>query len=210
MARTQHSANIENGILGISTSRGFRKVIICHAFDGEKIDHFQWKKKLLVPSVPDFRITDSWSCQLSPFPIPPTPTFAPPPPVTTHHPRRKGGTLGRGCFGLYVGCVNGVSTQYHMDGSMEGGGSASSVFMPLLFSFETPKNNTTQQTASHHNTTQCTATQHSTPQCNTAPRPPSRRACPGIHTPADHQPRPRWTLLLKWSQWVIHNGDGRI
>ena len=32
VTRTPHSAKTENGIVGIRVSRGFRKVIICHAF----------------------------------------------------------------------------------------------------------------------------------------------------------------------------------
>ena len=41
---TKKLKKIENGIFGISVSRGFRKVIICHIF-GEKIDQFKCSKK---------------------------------------------------------------------------------------------------------------------------------------------------------------------
>ena len=43
--RTQNSAKNENGIFGISSSRGFRKSIICHVFGEKKIDHFQCSRK---------------------------------------------------------------------------------------------------------------------------------------------------------------------
>ena len=36
----------ENGIFGISASRGFREVFICHGFGGKEIDYFQCSKKL--------------------------------------------------------------------------------------------------------------------------------------------------------------------
>ena len=35
--QTRRKKEIENGIIEISTSRGFRKVIICHVFGGKKI-----------------------------------------------------------------------------------------------------------------------------------------------------------------------------
>ena len=37
VTQTQKSAKNENGIFGISASRGFRKVIICHVFGEKKI-----------------------------------------------------------------------------------------------------------------------------------------------------------------------------
>ena len=40
--RTHKSAKNENGVFGISASRGFRKVIMCHGFGGGgEVDHFQ-------------------------------------------------------------------------------------------------------------------------------------------------------------------------
>ena len=77
-------AQNENGILGIRASRGFRKVITCHAFDEKRErDHFQCSKEFSVPSVPEFIINDEWSCQLSPFPGLPLQfwgVYRPPPP----------------------------------------------------------------------------------------------------------------------------------
>ena len=40
VTQTQKSGKKENGIFGISASRGFRKVIICHVFGEKKIDQF--------------------------------------------------------------------------------------------------------------------------------------------------------------------------
>ena len=40
VTQTHKSAKNENGIFGISASRGFRKVIICHTFGEKKIDQF--------------------------------------------------------------------------------------------------------------------------------------------------------------------------
>ena len=58
----------QNGIFGISVSRGFRKSSVAMCLVKKKIDHFQCSKKI---SGPEFIITDQWSCQLSPFPNPP-------------------------------------------------------------------------------------------------------------------------------------------
>ena len=41
---TQNSAKNENGIFGISTSRGYRKNIICHVFEGKKWTIFDAQK----------------------------------------------------------------------------------------------------------------------------------------------------------------------
>ena len=38
VTQTQKSAKNENGIFGISASRGFRKVIICQIFGEKKVD----------------------------------------------------------------------------------------------------------------------------------------------------------------------------
>ena len=59
VTQTQNSAKKknENGIFGISASRAFRKVIICHLFGGKKNTMFN-AQKFSAPSAPDFRITD--------------------------------------------------------------------------------------------------------------------------------------------------------
>ena len=51
---------------------GVQNVTICHVFflGGGA---FQWSKMFSVPSAPESIITDSWCCQLSPFPEPPPP-----------------------------------------------------------------------------------------------------------------------------------------
>ena len=41
---TQKSAKNENGIFGISASRGFRKIIICHVFGDKNVDLFYAQK----------------------------------------------------------------------------------------------------------------------------------------------------------------------
>ena len=46
MTRTPNSAQNENGIFGISASRGFRKIIICHTFGETKFCSFSMLKKL--------------------------------------------------------------------------------------------------------------------------------------------------------------------
>ena len=49
----------ENGIFGISASRGLTKYITCHVFGWwGGIDHFQWSKKFSAPLAPEFIITD--------------------------------------------------------------------------------------------------------------------------------------------------------
>ena len=58
VTQTRNSAKNENGIIGISALRGFKKVIICHVFGGKKIDHFQCSKEFSAPSVPEFITTD--------------------------------------------------------------------------------------------------------------------------------------------------------
>ena len=74
VTRTQDSAKNENGIFGISASRGFRTVIICHVFGAKKkLIVFNALKKLSPPSAPRFIITDQRSCQFSPFPETPAP-----------------------------------------------------------------------------------------------------------------------------------------
>ena len=60
----------ENEIFGISASREFRQVNICHVFGSKKLTSFNAQKNFLVASAPEFIITDKWTCQLSPFPRP--------------------------------------------------------------------------------------------------------------------------------------------
>ena len=83
VTRTQNSAKNENATFGISTSRGFRNVIVCHVF-GEKNDRFRCSKKNSAPLAPEFIMIEKQSCHRSPFPEPPTPLsfgrlYRPPP-----------------------------------------------------------------------------------------------------------------------------------
>ena len=88
MTQTQKSGKKENGIFGISASRGFRKVIICHIFAEKKSTKFNAQKQFSAPLAPDFIMTGA--CQLSPFPETP-PQFLgalltpPPPEVKIRH-----------------------------------------------------------------------------------------------------------------------------
>ena len=51
VTQTQNGAKNENGIFGISASRGFRKVIICYVFGvDKKIHRFQCSNKFSAPS----------------------------------------------------------------------------------------------------------------------------------------------------------------
>ena len=76
VTQTQKLAKNENGIFGISASRGVRKSIACHVFGEKENGSFSMLKKVFGAFSARFTMTDQRSCQLSPFPEPP-----PPPPL---------------------------------------------------------------------------------------------------------------------------------
>ena len=55
---TQNSAKKENGIFGISASRGNRTIVICHVFCEFFFDHYQCPKFFFRPLAPEVMITD--------------------------------------------------------------------------------------------------------------------------------------------------------